>query len=220
MNENSNREFPGSKSARTARSSARSIFLLSIAAALLAPAVQAAPFTFSNTGSLATAREGHTATLLASGKVLVEGGYNGSVLASAELYDPATGTWSATGNLGAARYNHTATLLANGNVLVTGGAHTFNGSALASAELFDPASGTWTLTGSLGTARYFHTATLLPNGKVLVAGGLNGGGSLGSAELYDPANGTWTCDRQPRHRTLFSHRDIAAQRQGARRRRL
>ena len=81
-----------------------------------------APFTFGNTGSLGTARHGHTATLLPNGKVLVAGGYSGSgSLASAELYDPATGTWSATGSLGTARDHHTATLLPNGKVLVAGG---------------------------------------------------------------------------------------------------
>src|SRR5438132_3254239 len=68
-----------------------------------------APFTFGNTGSLATARDYHTATLLSNGKVLVAGGAGGPILSSAELYDPATGTWSATGSLTTARYFHTAT---------------------------------------------------------------------------------------------------------------
>ena len=78
---------------------------------------------WSATGSLATARECHTATLLPNGKVLVAGGDGDSsgCLSSAELYDPASGLWSSTGNLATARYDHTATLLPNGKVLVAGG---------------------------------------------------------------------------------------------------
>ena len=143
---------------------------------------------FTNTGSLATARYNSTATLLPNGKVLVAGGNDSSfnVLASAELYDPASGTWAPTGSLATARGNQTATLLPNGKVLVA------SGSGDASAELYDPANGTWAPTGSLATARNSHTATLLPNGKVLVAGGNDSSfKTLASAELYDPASGTW-----------------------------
>src|SRR5438105_4480950 len=93
---------------------------------------------FESTGSMATARSQHTATLLANGKVLVAGGNNtiGHV-AGAELYDPSTGTWALTGSMAAARYLHTATLLPNGKVLVAGGLGDFG--LLASAELYDPA---------------------------------------------------------------------------------
>jgi hypothetical protein len=68
------------------------------------------PFTFGSTGSLAAARYTHTATLLPNGNVLVAGGYNGGYLASAELYNPASGTWTATGSLATGRASHTATL--------------------------------------------------------------------------------------------------------------
>jgi len=151
-----------------------------------------APFTFNNTNNLNTARYGHTATLLPNGNVLVAGGLDStnSAVASAELYDPASGTSAATGSLNTARAFHTATLLPNGNVLVAGGVDSTN-SAVASAELYDSASGTWSATGSLNTARSSHTATLLPNGNVLVSGGSGGSGGLTSAELYDPASGTW-----------------------------
>jgi N-acetylneuraminic acid mutarotase len=152
---------------------------------------------FENTGSLATRRYYHTATLLPNGNVLVADGIEfpdnyptpAVYLASAEVYDSANGTWTATGSLSPARYGHTATLLSNGKVLAAGG----NG-PLASAELYDPVSGTWSATGSLATARYLHAAILLSDGKVLVAGGYNGGTPtvLASAELYDPSRGTWS----------------------------
>jgi N-acetylneuraminic acid mutarotase len=146
-------------------------------------------------------RKGHTATLLRNGKVLVVGGYQYfSQLASAELYDPASGTWSTTGSLNLRRDGHTATLLPDGKVLVAGGSvyngGFFGGSSIDSVELYDPANGIWTATGTLVTSRSGHTAELLPNGKVFVAGGLNTvypaqNTFLRSAELYDPANGTW-----------------------------
>ena len=50
--------------------------------------------TWTRTGSLATARAAHTATLLQNGMVLVAGGYSDvAYFASAELYDPASGAW-------------------------------------------------------------------------------------------------------------------------------
>jgi hypothetical protein len=143
---------------------------------------------WTTTGALAQGRHGPTATLLPSGKVLVVGGYNGGYLATAELYDPATGTWSRTGSLASPRHEHTATLLPNGKVLVTGGWHS---GPHAAAEVYDPTSGTWSATGSMTSIRHGHTATLLANGKVLVAGGWNGT-PYTSAEVYDPATGTWS----------------------------
>ncbi len=152
------------------------------------------PTGFVYTGNLNSARYNHTATVLNNGLVLIAGGGGGSgvgSLASAELYNPATGTFTPTGNLNTAREEHTATLLNNGMVLIAGGYSTSGEDALASAEIYNPATGTFTLTGSLNTARYTHTATLLNNGMVLIAGGFDTS-VLSSAELYDPATGTFT----------------------------
>ena len=136
------------------------------------------------------ARDGHTATLLNNGTVLIAGGQNptNAALADAELYNPTAGTFApTTGDLNNARYYHTATLLNNGTVLIAGGT---NGLSIAVAELYDPIAGTFTNTASLNTARSEHTATLLSNGTVLIAGGYTYPTDIlaSAAELYEPGS--------------------------------
>jgi hypothetical protein len=149
---------------------------------------------FIATGSMSIVRTGYTQTLLGNGKVLVAGGWvpGTGPLATAELFDPATGTFAATGSMGTARTAHTATLLKDGTVLVAGG--TDSNVDFATAELYDPTTGTFKpTTGNMTTAREGHTATLLNNNKVLVLGGSDtSGNGLTSAELYDPATGNFT----------------------------
>ncbi|MDP1832911.1 MAG: kelch repeat-containing protein [Geothrix sp.] len=150
----------------------------------------AGPGLFTATGSLAAARASHTATLLPSGKVLIAGGFNGTPLGTAELYDPVAGTFSPTGSLATPREFHSATLLPSGQVLIAGG--TSYSTVLASAEIYDPATGSFTATGSLLAARSDHSATLLPDGQVLFVAGRTLSTYLASAELYDPATGVFT----------------------------
>jgi len=146
---------------------------------------------FTPTGNMVNARAGHTATLLANGKVLVAGGSSGD---AAELFDPATGEFTATGSMETSRTNGTATLLKNGDVLVTGGDDA-SGNPVATAELFDPTTGMFTPSGSMSVARAAHTATLLTSGEVLVTGGRSSGVAnttvIASAELFDPATGAF-----------------------------
>jgi RHS repeat-associated protein len=154
---------------------------------------------WTTTGSMTTTRQGHTATLLSTGNVLVAGGTsNGTTaLASAELYNRTTGTWSATASMTGARTLHSATQLntssngtTSGMVLIAGG---INGSTSQStAQLYSPSAGTWTAAANLNAARHAHSATLLADGRVLVAGGLNGTTTLTTAALYNPASGTGT----------------------------
>ena len=147
--------------------------------------------TFKPTGSMTTARNGQTATLLPSGKVLFAGGGD----ETAELYDPATGSFTSTGSMLITRWGHTATLLATGKVLIAGGCPgNSNDSYLASAELYDPATGSFSPTGPMSGPRFEHAATLLTTGRVLIAGGMSGpwDSELASAELYDPATGSFS----------------------------
>ena len=152
------------------------------------------PIVFSPTDSMNVARDGHTATLLQNGTVLIAGGEGTTVhsLASAEIYDPSTGRFRITGSMTVSRTGHAATLLANGKVLVIGGYNFTDsyspnvGVAIGSAELYDPSTGTFVATGS-GWCTGKDTATLLPSGTGLITDGEDGG-----AELYDPAGGTFT----------------------------
>lgn len=156
-----------------------------------------APITFSVTGSMATTRIGHTATLLPDGKVLITGGRVvrsdglGPEGVSAELYDPASGTFARTGDMTIDRSGHSATLLPNGKVLIAGGT-AGNSVSTNTAELYDPATGTFSRTGDMRLAQSFHEATLLNTGKVLVTGGMSCCAIAATPELYDPATGVFT----------------------------
>ena len=80
--------------------------------------------TWTLTGSMGTDRRHATVTRLNDGRVLIVGGRDSTntYLASAEIYNPATGQFTPAGSLTTgARALHTATLLQDGRVLVTGG---------------------------------------------------------------------------------------------------
>jgi hypothetical protein len=144
------------------------------------------------TGSMDQARSGHTATLLDDGRVLVAGGSDAKsgALASAELYDPASGTWTVTGAMIAAHSELRAILLRDGRVLVLD-------SWRGEAEVYDPATGSWSPGAPMPGRRTFYTATVLADGRVLVAGGRDpdSNAPLASTQLFDPGRGTWKIGR-------------------------
>ena len=174
-----------------------------------------------NTGycqsKLTDARFLDTATLLNDGRVLIAGGNDGSIVNTAELFDPASGTFGCSGLGGSnaktgfcnntmtdSRENHTASLLVSGphagDVLIAGGLDA-GGKVLQTAELYSPTGSDFTATGSMIHPRYLHTATLLSHpyvkgrnaGKILITGGEDGTGTaLATAELYDPVAATFT----------------------------
>jgi hypothetical protein len=114
---------------------------------------------FSPTGAMHVARQGHCASPLPDGRVLITGGMdqNGTALSSAEIYDPATGIFSLAPPMGIARFEHTATVLPDGKVLVAGGYDTAS-DITNTAELYDPLEGVFTPTGHMTDARAGHAA--------------------------------------------------------------
>lgn len=132
---------------------------------------------FTATGAPAEKRMRPATLLLPNGKVLVIGGWqswnprlqSGTLLDTAELYDPADGRFTATGKLHAAD-EWTPLLLRNGKVLVVGGG--------GRAEFYDSVTGEFTPVGKFRFGS--QKAVLLGNGKIFLLSGRGG-------ELFDPA---------------------------------
>ena len=127
---------------------------------------------FINTGSLTTARSGHTATLLPNGKVLVAGGYNSPAQISRARNS--TIRRAGPGHRPAASPPHamftrrrccpTARCSSQGDCNGSLRLSRARNSTIRRAGLGRPPAAS-------PPHAYDHTATLLPNGKVLVAGG-------------------------------------------------
>jgi hypothetical protein len=158
---------------------------------------------------------GHSATLLANGKVLIAGGsgeYSKYLVGTrlgqdtwrgAELYDPSTGTFVPTGKMVVPRMSHAAVALPDGRVLIAGGMGAWDSTIpdvpiLDSAEIYDPQTDSFSATGSMTSAERCLKGILLGNGKVLIVGGpaaLTDPPNAAPAQLYDPIAGTFAASR-------------------------
>ncbi|WP_044237063.1 hypothetical protein [Chondromyces apiculatus] len=166
------------------------------------------------TNSLASSRHAHAAVRLATGNVLLTGGFvlSGTALPGAEIYQPlpppgsftpVTAISPSTAQMTALRGFHTATLLASGEVLITGGTTQITGGVFTNTvDIYhdgvqEPARRGFQFQPTpitMGAARAHHTATLLPTGQVAVTGGWNGVNNIGvtaptqpfAIEIYDP----------------------------------
>ncbi|WP_085695204.1 MULTISPECIES: kelch repeat-containing protein [unclassified Pseudomonas] len=148
------------------------------------------------------ARMDHTATLLASGKLLVLGGYSAQLNAAiddASLFDPATGGWSTVQPLPERRMQHTATRLADGRILVVGGADAPFNPGRADAYLYDPQADSWSLGGTMVHGRKGHSVTRLASGHVLVIGDGLSVESGNMTEVFDPDTHEWAIGAELAH---------------------
>ena len=146
--------------------------------------------TWSSTGAMTTPRSQAAATVLQDGAVLEAGGEsadsNDAVVASAEVYDPASGTWSSAGTMTTPRAGATANLLRDGEVLVAGG--NSNTGFLSSAELFHGQAQSAYPCGSPKLGHDSHPEAVL----VLIDGvpSDGDGGSFYPVPVANPAKGT------------------------------
>lgn len=130
---------------------------------------------FRLTGSLRTARQKHAGVLLGNGMVMIAAGSTGEnnddLLATSEVYVPASGRFVAGPSLSAPRHKVAAAVLVRERVLIAGGANTLAEVVDSGARAFRPVSGVGAL------ERFFPTVTVLGDGTAFIAGGYTNGGS-------------------------------------------
>jgi streptogramin lyase len=155
--------------------------------------------TWSATGSMLNVRQSPAWSVLPDGRVFVTGGFfatcTSSVLATSEIYDPATGAWSSAASMPMPRAGADAVTLGDGRVLVVGGCtlQCSNPTLSQTAQIYDPTSNSWSIAASMGSNHYGGVVIALDDGRVLAAGGNDGGGPLSYAgtEAYDPTTDSW-----------------------------
>lgn len=149
---------------------------------------------------MSDARNGHTATLLLDGTVLVVGGAREQRqhLATVERFDPKTNTWRAEAPLALARWMHSAVRASDGDVVVVGGRSNAAeqgkgpGVSVASVEHFDVKTSTWSALPEMSEPRQ-RTAVIAEatDAGVIVIGGQTATSSTNYAETWAPGFTEW-----------------------------
>jgi MYXO-CTERM domain-containing protein len=154
---------------------------------------------WSNAGTMTTARTQPELVALASGKAVIAGGstsYSSAsgVVNTLEVWD-GTSTWKTltTATLSQARWQFGSAKLDDGKVLFMGGQWydtvSFTYPQTASADLFnpgaDPTTGTMTGAGSMIKERTMFSAVNVPTLGVLVTGGLSGTTETTGSEVFN-----------------------------------
>ena len=169
--------------------------------------------TWTTTGRLLQPRADHHATLLTDGRVLVAGGRDesGALIATTEIYDPATGAWTSSGPLNLPRYFERSSWANQRPSPHRGRLYPGPKGQLPThrAELFNPETGTWTFTGSMHEKRRNFSANLLNDGRVAAIGGTASrrqpAHALASIEVFDPVSGQWSLPTETLASPRYAH---------------
>jgi N-terminal glycosyl-hydrolase-114-associated domain/Galactose oxidase, central domain len=158
--------------------------------------------TWTLTGGMINMHAFHTANVLSTGNVLVEGGTSlqlpagPEVISASEVYNPGTAAWTGVGNLNTARYAAASSLFTGDQVLVAGGDGGGCCSGLTSAELYASGSQSWQATASMSVGAYSLASALLSTTESLVSGGYSccstPQSTSNSALIYNLATQTWS----------------------------
>jgi len=132
--------------------------------------------TFTAVDALPARINGHTASLLPDGKVMIAGGRASSSpsLSRSQVYlfDSSDETWETTGSLVNGRFFHSAALLPDGRPVVFGGSVSSSSTtASTSVEIYDLRTRTWSLAGNLNVGRRYHQTIMSLKGKLVSFGG-------------------------------------------------
>jgi hypothetical protein len=167
---------------------------------------------FTTAQSMESRREGAAAVPLPGGRVLVVGGEDnlGHVLASVEIYDPATGEFAEPAEaMATPRVGAVASSLPDGKILIAGG--TSGTGVLRSAEVFDPGTREFTPLPESGAsqltiARLSGAAAPLADGRVLILGGTHDTtDALKSAEVFESSPEAQAADPNFGNQTLSAN---------------
>lgn len=129
------------------------------------------------------------------GKIYVFGGSTAAqsslespsdVLATVEVYDPATDTWAAKPDMPTPRKPF-ASYVIDDKLYVFGG----DLDCQCSVEVYDPVSETWEQKADMPFPRE-QGASAMENGKVYLFGGMTETGAVNVLDVYDPLTDTWT----------------------------
>jgi len=167
------------------------VALLLVSCTFSVPSVNAADTvenTWETMAPMPTARQGPGLAVV-NGKIYAIGGYNGSILNTNEMYDPATNTWITKKSMPTLR--SFATAVFHNKIYCIGGADGLN-------EVYDPATDTWETKQPMPTPRSALSASVV-NDKIYLIGGFVPS-SIGLPtpersnlnEMYDPVTDSWT----------------------------
>ena len=160
--------------------------------------------------TMATARQGHSATIVGD-HVVVVGGWAGEgrpSLRSVEIYRSATGVLASASPLAQGRGGQAAARLGDGRVLVVGG-WIGSGTYTATAEIIDPTDGSVSAAAALPWTADALEGTALADGRVLVTGGqVRSGVGTDAAGIYDPTTDRWQ-SVGPMASVRFKHTTVA-----------